>query len=151
MAKKPIGEDIISTLDKMPLDIHFITGGHSWIKGVTDIITDIQQAVLERNKNVSEVGCFFLSFFISKCLVRNLGSTFWNYASVPISSTFYVLRPFSDVRQCLYLDPDFFVTTLPRPKLYFVQNCTSTSTARPIRSPDLTKGRSKADEVERSK
>jgi len=36
-------------------------------------------------------------------------------------------------------------------KLYFDQNCTSICTSRPIRSPDLTKGRSTKVEVRESK
>ena len=49
----------------------------------------------------------------------------------------------------LYFDLNLTSTFLA--KLYFDQNCTSTSTSRPIRSPDLTKGRSTEVEVEREK
>ena len=51
---------------------------------------------------------------------------------VRTSSTFSVLRPIP------YFD--FFRQTLLRP-LYFDQNCTSTCTSGPIRSPDLTECR----------
>jgi len=63
-------------------------------------------------------------------------------------------RPFSYLRPFLYFDP----LTLLRPKpyfeflakLYFDQNCTSTCASRPIRNTDLKKGRSKADEVQKT-
>ena len=59
----------------------------------------------------------------------------------------------------LNLTSIFFVTTLLRPfwpnftssKLYCDQNCTSTCASRPIRNPDLTKGRSTEVEVTESK
>ena len=62
------------------------------------------------------------------------------------------------VRPFLYFDPstllrpkpyfDFFRQKLLRP-IYFHQNCNSTCTSRPIRSPDLTKGRSTGRNTEK--
>jgi len=46
---------------------------------------------------------------------------------------------------------DLNLTSTYLANLYFDQNCTSTCASRPIRSPDLTKGRTKEVEVEQSK
>jgi len=53
------------------------------------------------------------------------------------ASMFYIFG-YTLVRPFLYFDPP----TLLRPKLYFDLNFTSTCATRPIRNPDLTKGRS---------
>ena len=80
---------------------------------------------------------------------------------VRISSTFSLRRPFSYLRHFLHFDPptllrpklyfDLNLTSTFLDKLYFDQNCTSTCTSRPIRSPDLSKGRSTEVEVNESK
>jgi len=66
-----------------------------------------------------------------------------------ISSTFSVLQAFSYLRNCLYFD--LFTKTVLQPKPYFNQNRTSTCTSRPIRSTDLTHGRSTELEVRESR
>ena len=96
---------------------------------------------LYRNKGISPVARIkvnsikriFITKDNSKAIPKN------NYKYAKDSNFGASVRPF------VYFDPP----TLLRSKLYFDQKCASTCNCRPIRSPDLTKGRSKEVEVQK--